>query len=92
MSVGVHGRRRHHIGDRGPNRCGGVDAAENAPVRTLGVTDVDIPTDTNVIVYCKSGWRASLSVPILHLMQKDTSKGFTGSWLAWTEAGKPVES
>ena len=71
---------------------GHIPTSENAPVRTLGVTEVAIPTDTNVIVYCKSGWRASLSVPILHVLQKDTSKGFTGSWLAWTEADKPVES
>jgi len=71
---------------------GHIPTAENAPVRTLGVTEVAIPTDTNVIVYCKSGWRAALSVPILHVLQKDTSKGFTGSWLAWTEADKPIES
>ena len=71
---------------------GHIPTAENAPVRTLGVTDVAIPTDTTVVVYCKSGWRASLSVPILHLLAYDTSKGFTGSWLAWTEAGKTVET
>ena len=71
---------------------GHIPTAENVPVRTIGVTDVEIPNDTTVIVYCKSGWRASLSVPILHLLQKDTSKGFTGSWLAWTAAEKPVET
>lgn len=72
--------------------AGHIPTAQNAPVRTLGVTDVEIPTDTTVVVYCKSGWRAALSVPILHLLEKDTSKGFTGSWLAWEEAGKPIES
>ncbi|MGI9528200.1 MAG: rhodanese-like domain-containing protein, partial [Acidimicrobiia bacterium] len=71
---------------------GHIPTAENAPVRTLGVTAVEIPSDSNVIVYCKSGWRAALSVPIMHLLHNDTSKGFTGSWLAWTEADKPVET
>lgn len=72
--------------------AGHIPTAQSAPVRTLGVTDVEIPTNTTVVVYCKSGWRAALSVPILHLLEKDTSKGFTGSWLAWEEAGKPIES
>ena len=72
--------------------AGHISTAQNAPVRTLGITDVEIPTDTTVVVYCKSGWRAALSVPILHLLEKDTSKGFAGSWLAWEEAGKPIES
>lgn len=71
---------------------GYIPGAENAPVRTLGHTDVEIPDDTNVIVYCKSGYRASLSVPILHVLGHDNVKGFSGSWLAWTEAGLPTET
>ena len=71
---------------------GHIPGAENAPVRTLGSTDVDIPDDTSVIVYCKSGYRASLSVPILHVLGHDNVKGFSGSWLAWTDAGLPTET
>jgi rhodanese-related sulfurtransferase len=71
---------------------GHLPTAENAPVRTVAATDVEIPTDTTVIVYCKSGWRASLTVPVLHLLGYDTVRGFTGSWLAWTEAELPIEA
>ena len=61
-------------------------------MRTLGETDVAIPTDNTVIVYCKSGWRASLTIPVLHVLGYDTVKGFSGSWLAWTDAELPVEA
>jgi rhodanese-related sulfurtransferase len=71
---------------------GRIPTAVNLPVRSIGNEDVGIPTDTNVVVYCKSGWRASLSVPILHVLGYDNVKGFTGSWLAWTEAGLPTEA
>ena len=71
---------------------GHIPTAENAPVRTVAVTDVEIPTDTSVVVYCKSGWRASLTVPVLHILGYDTAKGFTGSWVAWTEADMPIET
>lgn len=70
---------------------GYIPTAENASVRTLATTDVEIPTDTTVIVYCKSDFRAPLSVPILHVLGFDNVKGFSGSWLAWTGAGFDVE-
>ena len=71
---------------------GHIPTALNAPVRTVGETDVDIPTDTTVIVYCKSGWRASLTVPVLYVLGYDTVKGFSGSWLAWVEAELPIDA
>ena len=49
-----------------------------------------IPDDVAVIAYCKSGWRAALSIPVLHVLGFDTAKAFTGSYKAWTEAGEPV--
>ena len=71
---------------------GHLPTAVNVPVRELGTTDVEIPTDVNGVEYCKSGWRASLALPILHLLGNDSFKGFSGSYLAWTEADMPVES
>ena len=71
---------------------GRIPGAVNAPVRTLGATDVMIPTDTSVIVYCKSGWRASLTIPVLHILGYDNVKGFSGSYKAWTAADLPVEA
>lgn len=71
---------------------GHIPGAVNVPVRELGTTDVVYPTDVNIIHYCKSGWRAALSVPILHLLGNDNDTGFSGSWLAWTAADMPVEA
>lgn len=71
---------------------GRIPGAVNIPVRELGNTDVEIPTDVNVIHYCKSGWRAAISTPIIHVLGNDNDKGFTGSYLAWTDGGFPIES
>lgn len=71
---------------------GRIPGAVNIPVRSLGSSDVEVPSDVNVIHYCKSGWRAALATPIIHVLYTDADKGFTGSWLAWTEAGFPIES
>lgn len=71
---------------------GHIPGAVNIPVRSIGTADVDVPTDQPIIEYCKSGYRASLALPVLHLLGYDLTKGFSGSWLAWTEAGMPIES
>ncbi len=71
---------------------GHIPTAVNVPVRELGATDVEFPTDVTMIHYCKSGWRAALALPILHMQGYDNDKGFSGSWLAWTEADLPTES
>ncbi|MFC2079615.1 rhodanese-like domain-containing protein [Candidatus Bipolaricaulota bacterium] len=46
--------------------------------------------DTLIVVYCKSGWRASIGMVTLRLFGYVNAKGFDGSWLAWTEAGHPI--
>lgn len=51
-----------------------------------------IPTDRQVISYCKSGYRCALSIPVLHVLGFDTAKCFTGSWNAWVEAGEPIST
>ena len=70
---------------------GHLPGAINVPVRDLGTTGLVFPTDVNAIEYCKSGWRAALSLPILHLLGNDNFTGFSGSYLAWTGADLPVE-
>lgn len=64
--------------------------ATNVPIRTLATANGEIPTDVTVIAYCASGFRAALSVPVLHVLGFDNAKGFPGSYAAWTEAGEPV--
>ena len=50
----------------------------------------EIPKDVQVIQHCKSGFRAALAIPVLHVLGFDNVKAFTGSYLAWVEAGEPV--
>ena len=64
--------------------------ATNIELRTLAANMDQIPKDKQVIVYCKSGFRASLSVPVLHVLGFDNVKAFTGSYKAWVEAGEEV--
>jgi len=39
------------------------------------------------MVYCQSGYRAALSVPILHVLGLTNAQGFPGSFSAWVAAG-----
>ncbi len=71
---------------------GFIEDALSIPIRTLVTTDVEVPTDATVIVYCRSGFRASLALPILHVLGFDNVKGFPGSWNAWVEAGEAVSA
>jgi rhodanese-related sulfurtransferase len=69
---------------------GHIEGAVNIPLRTLTANMDQIPTDVQVIVHCKSGFRAALSMPVLGVLGFDNVKAFTGSYLAWVEAGEPV--
>ncbi len=69
---------------------GHIEGAVNIPLRTLTERMSEIPTDVSVIVHCKSGFRAALSAPVLHVLGFDNAKIFNGSYAAWVEAGEPV--
>lgn len=71
---------------------GRIPGAVNVPVRELGTAEVELPTDVNIIHYCKSGWRAALALPIIHMLGNDNDTGFSGSWVAWVDAGMPTET
>ena len=49
-----------------------------------------IPTDTQFIVHCKSGWRAAISLPVIGVLGFDNAKVYPGGWDAWIEAGMAV--
>lgn len=69
---------------------GHIEGAFNISLREL-TTGLDmIPTDNTVIVYCGSGHRAALAVPVLQMLGFDNTKVFAGSYKAWTAAGEPV--
>ncbi len=65
---------------------GTVDGALTIPIRDLAATG-EIPTDTNVIAYCQSGWRTGLSMPILHLTGYDNVTGYAGNFDGFVDAG-----
>jgi rhodanese-related sulfurtransferase len=71
---------------------GRIPGADLVTLREIPDLMGAIPMDQQVIAYCKSGYRCALAIPVLHVLGFDTSKCFSGSWLAWTEAGEPVEA
>ena len=71
---------------------GHLPGAVNIPLRTLAENLEMIPSDTQVFVYCNSGWRTSLSIPVFHVLGFDNVRGFPGSYLARTGAGEPIET
>ncbi|MFP4634736.1 MAG: rhodanese-like domain-containing protein [Nitriliruptoraceae bacterium] len=71
---------------------GHIADALSLPLREIGSSDVEIPTDSNVIVMCQSGYRAALALPILHVLGYDNVQAFPGSFAAWEEADEPIES
>ena len=46
--------------------------------------------DTKIVIYCKSGKRSALSACTLTKMGYTNISSMTGGWLAWVEAGYPV--
>ena len=62
-----------------------VTDATLVPIRDLASPEAEIPTGTDVIVYCQSGWRVSLAMPILHLLGYDNTLGYPGSFEAFEE-------
>lgn len=71
---------------------GHIPGAANIPLRDLAARFDELPTDMNVISYCKSGHRQAMSLPIMHVLGNETAKGFPASWNGWVDAGQPTEA
>jgi len=71
---------------------GHIPGAVNIPLRTLLDDPGLIPMDTQVVVYCKSGYRAALANATLQIAGYDNARAFSPSWNAWSEAGLEVEA
>ena len=71
---------------------GRIPGAVSIPLRTLLDHPEAIPTDTQVVVYCKSGFRAALANATLHIAGYDNVRAFSPSWNAWSGADLEIES
>ncbi|WP_071591001.1 rhodanese-like domain-containing protein [Geminocystis herdmanii] len=57
-------------------RSGHIPSAINIPLRTLSRNLNKIPSDRPVVLYCSTGYRSSMGVMTLHLLNYDNVKGF----------------
>ena len=71
---------------------GHIPGAVNIPIRTLTQNLDKIPTDRQVYIYCKSGFRAAQSLSALGLVGYDNVLSYKPGWDGWTEAGEEVST
>lgn len=71
---------------------GSIPDAISVPIRSMVSTDAEVPQDRPVVVYCQSGYRAAMALPMYHLLGYPNAEGFPGSFAAWVEAGEAVAS
>lgn len=71
-------------------QSGHIPSAINIPLRTLSRNLNKIPTDHPVVLYCSTGYRSSMGVMTLHLLNYDNVKGFPPSLSGWKTAGEAI--
>jgi rhodanese-related sulfurtransferase len=71
---------------------GHVPDAVSVPIRSIPANQEDVPTDSNVMVMCRSGVRAAVALPIFHVLGYTNAQGYPGSFLDWEGAGEPLTS
>ena len=71
---------------------GHIPGAVNIPIRELTQNLDKIPTDRQVYIYCKSGFRAATSLAALGLVGYDNVLSYKPGWNGWTEAGEEVST
>jgi rhodanese-related sulfurtransferase len=71
-------------------QSGHIPNAINIPLRTISRNLSQIPSDRPVILYCSTGYRSSMGVMTLHLLNYDNVKGFPPSLAGWKQAGGAI--
>ena len=75
---------------------GHVPGAMTIPISGKGAEDFDarvkeLPKDKPILVYCRSGVRSAKAVAKMQTLGFEHLADFSGGWIAWKEADKPVE-
>lgn len=70
---------------------GHVPHAANIPVQELETRLAEVPKDRDVVVYCRSGARATRAAALLREKGYTRISEMTGSMMAWDAAKLPVE-
>jgi rhodanese-related sulfurtransferase len=71
-------------------QSGHIPSAINIPLRTISRNLSKIPSDRPVILYCSTGYRSSMGVMTLHLLNYDNVMGFPPSLAGWKQAGGAI--
>jgi rhodanese-related sulfurtransferase len=71
-------------------QSGHIPNAINIPLRTISRNLSKIPSDRPVILYCSTGYRSSMGVMTLHLLNYDNVMGFPPSLSGWKQAGGAI--
>jgi rhodanese-related sulfurtransferase len=69
---------------------GHIPGAINIPLRKLARNLNNIPSDRPVVLYCTTGYRSSMGVMTLHLLNYDNVQGFPPSLAGWIKAGEAI--
>jgi rhodanese-related sulfurtransferase len=71
---------------------GHIPGAVNIPLRTVAANVDKIPTDRQVYVYCKSGFRAAHALSSLGMLGYDNVLSYKPGWNGWTEANQEIST
>ena len=70
---------------------GHIEGAVHIPLNELGDhTDLLPALDTPIVVYCGTGWRATIGMTALHGMGFTNVRALKATFADWKEAGNPV--
>jgi rhodanese-related sulfurtransferase len=71
---------------------GHIPGAVNIPIRTLAANLDKVPTDRQIYVYCKSGFRAAQALSSLGMLGYDNVLSYKPGWNGWTETEQEVST
>ena len=71
---------------------GHIPGAVNIPIRTLAANLDKVPTDRQVYVYCRTGFRAGEALSSLGMLGYDNVLSYKPGWVGWTDAGQEVST